>query len=236
MSVIGPDKRGVASDRILVMPNQHPSIAEIPESVLVERVMGSPRMQGHVLNCHGFPERPIWRLAISMGGLPERRGDVDILVWNPEKPEEALAFEVKRFKAVLEGDEADEIGKLHEFTKGVQQANRLADIGFSLVYLLVFVLVDSRPQNAAAIEAGKCVYDGMSSELHSKLYSSLGTQCLNPRVGVMVIDYVQSMDGVPLLGVGTSGVHLMKSGARVVQPGAVTEWVRTRGRGASDSR
>ncbi len=218
------------------MPDQHPSIAKIPESVLVERVMGSPRMRGHVLDCHGFPERPVWRLAVPMDGLPDRRGDVDILVWNPEKPEEALAFEVKRFKAVLGGDEADQLSKLHEFAKGVQQANRLADIGFSLVYLLDIVLVDSRPQNAAAIKAGNYVYDGMNAALHSKLYSSLGTQYLNPRVGAIVIDYVQSMDDVPLLGVGTSGVHLMKSGMSVAQPDAVTEWVRTRGLGPSDPR
>jgi hypothetical protein len=229
-------ERRDASGRILVVVGKHSSIADIPESLLVERVMGSPRMRGHVLDCHGFPERPIWRLAIPMDGLPGRRGDVDILVWNPEKPEEALAFEVKRFKAILEGDEADEISKLHEFAKGVKQANRLANIGFSLVYLLVFVLVDSRPQNAAAIEAGKHVYDGMNAELHSKLYSSLTTQHLNPRAGVMAIDYVQSMDDVPLLGVGTSGVHLMKGGKSVAQPDAVTEWVRTRGLRMPDPR
>jgi hypothetical protein len=69
-------KRRVASDIILVVPSQHPSIAEIPESVLVERVMGSPRLRGHVLDCHGFPERPIWRLAVPMDGLPDRRGNV----------------------------------------------------------------------------------------------------------------------------------------------------------------
>jgi hypothetical protein len=198
--------------------------------------MGSPRIRGHVLDCHGFPERPIWRLAVPMDGLPGRRGDVDLLVWNPARVEEALAFEIKRFKSVLEGDGADEINKLHEFAKGVEQANRLADVGFSLVYLLVFVLVDSRPQNAAAIEAGHYVYDGMNTELHSKLYSALSTQNLDPRVGVMVIDYVQSMDDVPLFGVGASGVHLLRMGAPVEQPGVVTEWVRQQEVGASGPR
>jgi hypothetical protein len=205
-------------------------LASIPPSpTFPEQVLGSRRTRGHVLDCRGFPEQPIWRTAVPMHGLPGRRGDVDILVWNPEKPEEALAFEVKRVKATLEGDDADQISKLGEFTKGVLQANRLADIGFSLVYLLVFVLVDSRPQNAAVIEAGQYVYDGMNAELHSKLYSSLSTQCLNPRAGLMVIDYTQSMDDVPIFGVGSSSVHLAQIGTSVAQPADVTDWVRARG-------
>lgn len=208
---------------------EHPSVAAIPESELVRRVFADPHTRGHVLDIHGFPESPIWRLEVPMDGLQGRRGDVDVLAWNEARPENALAMEVKRFKAELTGSQDDKINKMQEYEKGTRQANRLADIGFSLVWLVVFVLVDSRRQNAEAIAAGKTVYEGLSPQLYGMVNSSLSTAALDARVGVMHIEYVQSMDDTPLFGVGTAGVHLVRMGSASMQPPAVTEWVRTRG-------
>ena len=118
---------------------------------------------------------------------------------------------------------------MQEYEKGVRQVNRLADIGFALVWLLVFVLVDSRKQNAEAIAAGKTIYEGLSPELYGLVNSSLSTSGLDPRVGVMHVEYVQSMDDIPLFGVGTSGVHLVRMGRIAVQSAALSEWVRARG-------
>ena len=202
---------------------------DIPESELIKRVLADWRTREHVLNVHGFPKNPTWRVEVSMSGLPRRRGDVDILAWNEREPQNALAMEVKRFKADVSGSENDRINKLHEYEKGVRQANRLADIGFSLVYLLVFVVVDSRRQNAEAIAVGKTVYEGMTPELDRMVRSMLSTTGLNPRVGLMLVEYVQSMDDTPLFGVGTSGVSLLRSGSPADQDAALTEWVRTRG-------
>jgi len=208
---------------------RHPSVADIPESTLVKAVLENPHTRGHVLDIYGFPENPIWRVEVSMEGLPGRRGDVDILAWNEAHPEKALAIEVKRFKANVSGSEDDRINKMQEYEKGVRQVNRLADIGFALVWLLVFVLVDSRRQNAEAIAAGKTIYEGLSPELYGLVNSSLSTSGLDPRVGVMHVEYVQSMDEIPLFGVGTSGVHLVRMGRSAVQSAALSEWVRARG-------
>jgi hypothetical protein len=88
-------------------PGRHPSVADIPESTLVRAVLENPRTRGHVLDIYGFPENPIWRVEVSMEGLPGRRGDVDILAWNQAHPENALAIEVKRFKANVSGSSDD---------------------------------------------------------------------------------------------------------------------------------
>jgi hypothetical protein len=207
------------------VPN-HDSIAKFTEAELINRVMESVRMRSHVLGFHDFPARPIWRLQVTLTGLGDAKGDVDILAWNPDHPERALAIEAKVFKGSLAGDDGDAINKLHEFQKAVVQANRLADLGFALVYIMVFVLIDSREQNAEAIEAGRYVYDGLNARLRGEVDGAFCTGKLNRRVGVIRIDYVQSMDDEPLHGVGSTDIHLRDPHGAGVQPEAVTEWVR----------
>jgi hypothetical protein len=56
-------KRRVAVRQNVVVAGQHPSIADIPESVLVEQVVGSRRTRGHVLDCRGFPSKPVDHLS-----------------------------------------------------------------------------------------------------------------------------------------------------------------------------
>lgn len=207
---------------------EYPSVVDLQEKELVRLVMEDWRTRRHVLSVDGFPKDPTWRLEVPMTGLPGRSGDVDILAWNVKEPQHTVAMEAKRFKADVSGSEKDRINKLHEYEKGVRRANLLADIGFSLVYLLVFVLVDSRRQNAEAIAAGKIVYDGMTPELDRVVRSTVNTAGLHPRVGLMLVEYVQSMDETPVFGIGTSGGRIVRKGTAIVQARDVTQWVSER--------
>jgi hypothetical protein len=205
---------------------KYESVAEFGESELLKRVFANPQTRAHVLQCHDFPREPKWRLEVPLVGIGDGRGDVDILAWNESQPDRALACEVKRFKAVVAGHGGDAVNKLHEFDKAVSQANRLAELGFALVYIVIFVAVDSRQQNAAATAEGRYVYDGLNRELSASVEAAINATCLNRRVGIMTIEYVQSMEDTPLYGIGTSGIVLRKPHVEVTQPETVNRWIQ----------
>lgn len=106
--------------------------------------------------------------------------------------------------------------KLQEFEKAVQQANRLAHVGFG--YLYVIVVVDAREQNA-----GKLTYQGLSSELKSLVASVVSTRGLDARVGLCDLEFTQPMDYVPFT-VGTHGLHLHRLAKAVPQSRELTQW------------
>ncbi len=86
---------------------------------------------------------------MSLRGVPheEDKGDVDILLYNRDRPQHSVAIEVKRVKFSSEAIVTLRPNKVHELAKGVEQANRLARIGFSQVYFYPFIVVDSRVRN-----------------------------------------------------------------------------------------
>ena len=199
----------------------------IPEQELVRQIVGSHHTRAHVLNVHGFPKDPAWKFEVPLVTVPgpERRGDIDLLVWNRHRPEAAVAMEVKRFKADVTGSGEDEVNKLKEFEKGVRQANRLAEIGFSQICLLILVLVDSRQQNIDSIRAGKTTYEGMDSRLRARVSSTISTAGLAKRVSLMEIEYIQATDDRPIFGVGASDEHIRRLEMAIEQPDAVTQRV-----------
>jgi hypothetical protein len=69
--------------------------------------------------------------------------DVDLLLVEPNAPEAAVAIEIKRIRVHARTFAGGIPNKLQEYEKAVQQANRLARVGFAQVYLYVFVVVDS---------------------------------------------------------------------------------------------
>jgi hypothetical protein len=111
------------------------------------------------------------------------------------------------------------VNKLQEFEKGVQRANRLAQIGFWQVYLWVFVLVDSRKQNA-----GRITYAGPTPKLSAQIKRVISAQQLHERVGLDHHEFVQPMDYEPL-DIGTFGSDLLRLATAVSQPPEVTAWV-----------
>ncbi len=151
-----------------------------------------------------------------MTGLPgEPRGDVDILLIPPDGPDQATAIEVKRLK-IRDGS----ANKLHEFKKGVRQANSLEEIGFHQVYLYVLVAVDSRNVNAGEISYD----DGISSELRHHIDQLISPHELHDQIGLMHQEFVQPMDSEPL-GVGTYGGHLVRLATGRARHYEVTKWV-----------
>jgi len=119
-------------------------LAEIPEGVLVEKLINNSHWRGRIVGLHGIPSDVIPHIAVPLWGVPGRwEGDIDILLVPPGRPECTTAVEVKRIKVSDTAFASGQPNKLNEFEKGIRQANTLADIGFSQVYYFVFVVVDS---------------------------------------------------------------------------------------------
>lgn len=207
----------MSSDEV---PLENESIADIQEADLVDRLLGDDHWRSRLLGIRGIPStsQPIPRVPLT--GLPkEVKGDVDILLVPPDCPREAIAIEVKRIKVGLQAIRSGRPNKMQEFEKGVRQANLLAGVGFSQVYLWVLVVVDTREQNA-----GRYAYDGLCPNLSSKISQLIRPMGLHPRIGLIHYKFVQSMDDVPL-GLGTYVGQLVRPAQRIDQPAEVTAWV-----------
>jgi hypothetical protein len=198
----------------------HESIADIPESELVVRVLGDQHWRSSLFAIRGIPYNCRLLPRVPLAGLPGNiRGDVDVLLLPPLHPEQSIAVEVKRIKVGLEAIRTKRPNKMHEFKKGVRQANLLAELGFSQVYLWVLVMVDTREQNA-----GRYTYEGLHSELRSKIGELFSTAGLDQRVGLVHYEFVQPMDFAPL-SIGTHGGNLIRLAQEVDQPPHLTAWV-----------
>lgn len=198
----------------------YPFIAEIPENLLVERLMSDKYWRSTVLGLHDVPADPVVLQRVPLNGAPGSfKGDVDILLCSADDPGLATAIEVKRIKVGAGAFLVAQPNKLHEFEVGVRQANMLADIGFCQVYLYVLVVVDSREQNA-----GRRTYDGLTPDLRRIVSDTISTESLAPRVGLFECEFVQPMDHAPL-GVGSYSGHLHRLAQSVAQAPALTNWV-----------
>lgn len=199
----------------------HRSIADIHEDELVQRLLSDPLWRVEMFGLHGIPKEVADKRKVQLEAAPgDFRGDVDVLLCALDRPEEAVAFEVKRIKFGMSALRAGgRPNKLREFEKAVEQANRLAQVGFWQVYLYVIATVDAREQNA-----GGRSYRGISSELKSLVASVVTAQGLNVRVGLCELEFTQPMDYAPFT-VGAHGLRLHRLAKAVPQSDELTKWV-----------
>jgi hypothetical protein len=208
------------------MPLLHPSIADIPEKELIARVLSDPHYRQTLLNIKGLvcDDASILTEVELRAFRRDLAGDVDILVVPRHSPEQSTAIQVKRFKAKVGLDDAHtghplRLGEV--FEKGVRQTNDLAKIGFSQVYLWVFIAIDTREQNL-----GEYRYDGADSLLRSRIDHAISAAHLDGRVGLMKFEWTQPMDRPPFE-LGTYGGSLDRLAGTASQPDALTDRLKT---------
>jgi hypothetical protein len=200
----------------------HCSLAEIPEDKLVDRIVNDVLWGQQFFQLYGMPSGMVNRQCVSLQTAPcSPRGDIDVLFCAPELPQQAVAYQVKRIKFGINQLRNGTPGKLEEFKKLAQQANLLARMGFWQVYAYVIVVVDAREQNA-----GKNTYEGLSSKLHSMVYSAVSsaTPLFDKRIGLGVLDFTQPMDYAPLT-VGSHGLDRRSASEPTTQSEELTKWV-----------
>jgi len=197
------------------------SIAEITEADFIKRLLADFLWRSRVFNISGMPAEPSAFASVDLKGAPGNFfGDVDVLLCPLSHPELATAISVKRIKFGADAIRNGQPNKLRELKKATEQANRLADVGFHLVYSFVFVAIDTREQNVGR----RISFAGLPVELKQFVYSVATVQGLNPQIGLYRTEYVQPMDYEPL---STGGFHgdLVRNAEPVRQADSLTEWV-----------
>jgi hypothetical protein len=202
---------------------KYSSIADIPEDKFVERLLSDLIWATEMFELYGNPQGTLKKARVP---LPKGfHGDADIILFSPEHPDQAVAFEVKRIKfgisALRPGGRPN---KLHEYEKAIEQANRLHEVGFWKVYLYAVTVVDAREQNASKLNSGKLVFDGLSTQLRSLVASVVNTNGLNANVGLCDLSFTQTMDEAPF-SIGTHGLNLIRRSTEQPQTQQFTKWV-----------
>jgi len=200
----------------------HESIADIAEEQLVEQLLSEPLWGYEFFHLAGMPEirmknRQRVPLNTALGGI--FKGDVDVLLCDPDRPDQAVAYQVKRIKCGISQLRRGAPSKLREYNKLAQQANLLAQMGFWQVYAYAVVVVDTREQNS-----GKLTYACLSSKLKGLVDSAISPDVLNERVGLALLDFTQPMDHKPFT-VGTHGFTLRRLSIPAPQNQDLTKWV-----------
>jgi hypothetical protein len=208
-------------------PLVHESLAEIHENKLVDRIVTDILWGREFFQFYGMPSGMKNRQCVPLDSAPGNpKGDIDVLFCSPDLPQQAVAYQIKRVKCGIDQLRNGTLGKVQEFKKLSQQANLLARMGFWQVYAYAIVVVDAREQNAREQNAGRVTFQGLSSEMRSKVESAVSsaTQLFDARVGFGVMDFIQTMDSAPFT-VGTHGLHVHRFSEPTEQSKELTDWV-----------
>ena len=73
-------------------------------------------------------------------------GDLDLILFDPEIPDKAVALEVKRVKFKTHEDQSVTTNREKLISEGITQVNEYLKIGFNKTYLLVILLDESWQQ------------------------------------------------------------------------------------------
>jgi hypothetical protein len=195
-------------------------IGDHGEHTLVQLMLSEPYFWNPFLALVDTPPGAKCFAAVPLCPLLTSGEDVDVLVVNPDYPEDTVAYQVKKVK-------------VGESTFGTHMPNGLADVrhlhrqslalvrlGFRRVYSAVLLLVDARSQSTE-----KSIYASLTPEIRQSIDNGLARAAPPSGVGFIRIEYTQSFRA-PVLHAGTSGIDLIRSAEAREQHSAVTTWVR----------
>jgi len=174
------------------------SIADMPEVALIDKLLNQP--------------------------YGKEKGDIDIFLVSPSSPENSIAIEVKRVKLGKYEIRKNltNINDKDRLSNGVQQANKLARLKFSQVYLYIFIVVDSKEKNIGSISYN--CQTNKQNQMIDGLINETISNSLDKRVGVVKFEFAKAMDESSLF-IDTGGSKLIKRAEIINQPTELNEWV-----------
>jgi hypothetical protein len=96
-----------------------PSIADLAEDKLVERLFADPLWGTEFFDVAGMPRGMRYKLSVPLDTAPGNpKGDIDVLRCAPDHPEQAVAYQLKRIKFGMDQLRKGTPTKLREFAKG----------------------------------------------------------------------------------------------------------------------
>ncbi|MGA9509538.1 MAG: hypothetical protein WBV55_13050 [Candidatus Sulfotelmatobacter sp.] len=184
----------VLFDAMPRQPDGSTHITELSESALVQWMVKQARAK--VFSELGMSHSALYRCEVLEPFYSHTEGDLDLVLWEGDAPQEAVAVECKRVKVKTLDSNSDNVNKLEDVTQGVRQANRLYDkFAFFQTYLMIMTAVDASRQDETNIPCR-----GISST-RSPDYGETGTlrkivefpehDTLNPNIGIIFVEFVQ---------------------------------------------
>jgi hypothetical protein len=116
-------------------------------------------------------------------------GDIDILLFDLLRPNKSIAFECKRVKVQAINEGESKINGAQNIRQGIIQVNKYLELGFSKVFLVIYLLHDGRqlktPSTLHRIGKGDSV---------ERLYNIPLNEGLKDEVGLVFFEIYQNTD------------------------------------------
>jgi len=126
----------------------------------------------------------------------KKPGDIDLLLVDPDFPEQTIVFECKRVKALSMNKQSPKVNGVKNVKKGIVQAEFYKNLGFHQCYLMIILLDDGR-----YYETPNVMFRITDVEYLSNLYNIPRELLLNEDIGIIFVKVEQ-----------TSGKHIKLSG------------------------
>jgi hypothetical protein len=128
----------------------------------------------------------------------KKPGDIDVLIFEPHYPNQAIAIECKKVSVVAENTKKDIVHKVEKIGKGVSQANALRELGFFQTYIAIITVVDGRQRsdyNTLHRGIGESSHDThLGAQTHKtlkRIYEFPRREDLHKDIGIIFIEIVQ---------------------------------------------
>jgi hypothetical protein len=116
--------------------------------------------------------------------VPEAKdGDIDILVFPKDQPDQGIAFEVKRVKVTIDEKDVEDVNKDERaIKKGIKQTNYLHKHGFHQTYLVILIVTDGQNRTTKDMP-----FRYADSDRIRALYDLSSNKKLNREIGVIFV-------------------------------------------------
>ena len=197
IDILHSDRAGRSLDEIEEIPTLR-WLQSRPE--LLELLLGQVGLSGHVCS----------DVQVTQPFLPRnKRGDIDLIAIPAEEPRCAVAFQAKRFKVKVDGDDERVSLDAEKLTALVRQCNETISLGFHQVYGLVLVMIDGQNKEVRSL-----IHRGTSERTFKRIYRFFKQGSLDPRAGVVFVEIIQPTPADPAeLGMMAVGVDQWASKA-----------------------
>lgn len=109
--------------------------------------------------------------------------DLDILLIDPQTPENAIVIECKRIKVLIEVNQNEKINKVEDLRELVGQVNDRIKRGFHKVYLTVLIVCDGRNKIA-----NNTLFNHASTKTLDSIYNHRYLNKLDPKAGILFLE------------------------------------------------
>lgn len=147
-------------------------------------------------------------------------GDLDLILFDPQKPENAIAVEVKCVKFKTSRNQVITINKEKSISEGITQVNEYLKLGFHKTYLLVILLDESWEQAKP-----NSIFKETGLENAQKLVNPKVLKNLDRNIGLLYMGVRQITSQSVLLNTGVD-IRTIQHAAGIDQNERITEIIK----------